>query len=63
MTREKAVEISNLLVNLEDVEFFKDDFQALIENSDYEISDSLYNSLIKLIDDEIKNLKNKLENI
>ena len=65
MDRTKAVEISNLIYNLENVEFFEDEFNSWLDtmNCKYEnnISDKLVNEILVVIKKHKEELESKLE--
>lgn len=53
MTREKAVQITNLLYNIEGIESFKDEFE-LWSNEYEDIPDELIDDIFQLIDKYLK---------
>ena len=62
MTKEKAVQIANLLYNLENIEFFEGELEQFLEDNENSNED-LDAELLKVVDNYKKKLEAQLEEI
>lgn len=62
MTKEKAVQIANLLYNLENIEFFEGELEQFLEDNENSNED-LDAELLKVVDNYRKKLEAQLEGI
>lgn len=62
MTKEKAVQIANLLYNLENIEFFEGELEQFLEDNENSNED-LDAELLKVVDNYRKKLEAQLEEI
>ena len=62
MTKEKAVQIANLLYNLENIEFFEGELKQFLEDNENSNED-LDAELLKVVDNYRKKLEAQLEEI
>ena len=61
MTREKAVEVVNLLSTLEGTERFRDWLEHVFDSEELDCSQSLLDKILRLVDDEIMCLLKQLD--
>ena len=61
MTRDKAVEVVNLLGTLEGTESFRDWLEHVFDNEELNCSQSLLDKILRLVDDEIMCLLKELD--
>ena len=61
MTRDKAVEVVNLLSTLEGTERFRDWLEHVFDNEELDCSQSLLDKILRLVDDEIMRLLKQLD--
>ena len=61
MTREKAVEVVNLLGTLEGTERLRDWLEHVFDDEEIDCNQSLLDKILRLVDDEIMSLLNQLE--
>ena len=61
MTREKALEVVNLLTTLEGTERFRDWIEDAFTDPDIDCSQCLLDKILKLVDDEIACLLKQLD--
>ena len=61
MTRDKAVEVVNLLSTLEGTERFRDWLEHVFDNEELDCSQSLLDKILRLVDDEIMCLLKQLD--
>lgn len=62
MTREKAVETSNLLYEIEETEAFKEELEVFLTQK-FNISADLIESLFKSVDEHLEKLNKKMEEL
>ena len=61
MTREKAVEVVNLLATLEGTERFRDWLEHVFDDEEIDCNQSLLDKILRLVDDEIMSLLKQLD--
>lgn len=62
MTREKAVEASNLLYEIEETEAFKEELEGFLTEK-FNIGVDLIESLFKTVDEYLEKLNKKMEEL
>lgn len=62
MTREKAIETSNLLFEIEETEAFKEELEAFLTKK-FNISADLIDSLFRSVDEHLEKLNKKMEEL
>lgn len=62
MTREKAVEASNLLYEIEETEAFKEELEGFLTEK-FNIGVDLIESLFKTVDEHLEKLNKKMEEL
>ena len=63
MTRDKAVEITRLLNDIEDFELFMDQIGQVFRNTEGNLSGFYYDQLLPLMKTELKRREDALENM
>lgn len=62
MTREKAIETSNLLYEIEETEAFKEELEVFLTQK-FNINADLIESLFKSVDEHLEKLNKKMEEL